>query len=348
MSTVTITAIIPQPPLQVQDGDTVTFRGWYTNSFVGADGVTPVEGGNGQRGFFYEYDCSINDDGNVVIPAIEIQPTTESNPSAGFFGALFINGSFAQTIIGNPQATAGWQIPTIYGPTMNFGQLALYNAAVQLLFASNSFFTQNQTIQEIQLLAGQFLYAAVGINGIGQPSVPPAVASEPIFFGVNDPAVGNLHGTFTTGAVPRASGTHDLIASQITDDGTDVGIQCVNEVQMGDYQDLQNGSYIEVDDTAGRANLFAGAGPAQSQYAGVAAVCGVGQAQIFIQATGYTYLFGENGIVVLGDGTGDNNGTMITIDDVAQLIKLANIPTSDPAVLNALWSDSGTLKLSAG
>lgn len=347
MSTVTITAITPQPPLQVQEGDTVTFRGWYSNSFVGADGVTPIEGGNGQTGFFYEWGCELNDDGFVVIPAIEIQPTTESNPTAGFFGALFVNGSFSQMIIGTPQATAGWQIPTIYGPTMNFGQLALYNAAVQLLFASNSFFTQNQTILEIQLLAGQFLYAAVGINGIAQASYPPLVASEPIFLSTTDPT--RILGAIgTAGIVPRSDDVNSLVNSQIADDGTNVSVVTLNYFQAGDVNFVQNGSRIDVSDNAGRAEIFAG-GNGQAEYAGMVGSCvGTNPAEVFVQATGYSYLYGSAGVVNLGDGEVVNNGTYISIDDMNRVIKLFTLPTSDPAIENALWRDGNVLMISNG
>lgn len=330
----------------MQDGSEVKFRGWYTNSFVAADGVTPVEGGNGQSGFFYQYDCTINDDGNVVIPAIEIQPTTESNPTAGFFGALFVNGSPTQMIIGTPQATAGWQIPTIYGSTMNFGQLALYNAAVQILFASNSFFTQNQTILEIQLLAGQFLYAAVGINGIGQPSIAPDVASEPIFWGVNDPAVGDLHGTLTENAVPRASAEKVLADGLAVDNGTDFSIQTLNNFQAGDYQVQQNGSCVSVNDTFGRANLFAGADSA-NEYAGVSCACDSGTGQVYIQSTDITHLYGSERRTILGDAQDNGNSTKIEINDILQQIKFFNLPTVEPADPNVLWRDGDFLKITS-
>ena len=346
MATVIITATTPQPPLQVQDGDTVEFRGWYTNSFVAADGVTPVEGGNGQSGFYYSYDCTINEAGNVVIPEIEVQPTTGSNPTAGFFGAIFVNGAFERMIFGVPQATAGWQIPTS-PTTTTFGALALYNAAVQLLYPPMTYATYEQVLLAIQEFAGNFLYAAVGINGIGQPSVAPDVASEPIFWGVNDPAVGDLHGTLTEGVVPRASAEKTLIDSQIADDGTDVSIQTLNKFQAGDYQALQNGSYVSVDDTFGRANLFAGSDGA-NEYAGVSCACDTGVGKVYVQSTGITHLYGAEQVTTIGDGQGEGNSTQLIVDDPNQLIKLTNLPTSDPAVLNALWNDAGVVKISAG
>lgn len=350
MATITITQTTPQPPLQVEAGDGVTFRGWYTNDFVASDGVTPVAGGDGQSGFYYEETCSIDSDGFVVIPALSIQPTTGSNPTAGFFGALFVNGAFAQMIFGYPQATAGWQIPTS-PTTTTFGALALYNAAVQLLYPPVTYATYQQVLQAIAEFAGDFLYAAVGIAGITQLSWAPESASTPIALGANDPRVGDLLGSLTAGVIPKATGTKTLANSQIADDGIDVSVQTLNNFQAGDYQDLQNGSYINVNDGLGRANLFAGGGtelePA-SQYSGVAATANDTSATIYIQSTDRNHLVGSSdGITKVGD-TGENNGTMIKVDDAAQQISLTNLPISDPAVAGVLWNDAGAIKISAG
>lgn len=343
-----ISQTVLQPALQIPTGASIHLHGWYTNSFVAGDGVTSVQGGNGQTGFFYDIECSINDDGFVVIPAFDVQETTLSNPSAGFFGQLFIDGSSGQMVFGYPQATAGWQIPTIYGPVISFDQLARYNAAVQLLWPPPSFFTANQTIAEIQRIAGQFDYAAVGINGIGQPSVAPDDPAAPIFFGVNDPAVGDVHSTLTENTVPRASGEKTLVDGLATDDGTDWGVQTVNYVQMGDYGEVDGGTRLAINDAFHLFQLLA-ARSAGAQYAGIVANAASGDPMVAIQATGYSYLKNTSqGVLALGDAAEDNNGTLVTIDDVQQLILLTNIPTADPHVANALWSSSGTLKISAG
>lgn len=350
MATITVTQITPEPPLQIESGSTATFRGWYSNSYVAADGVTPVIGGNGQTGFFYEWDCTVDDNRFVVIPAITIQPTTESNPTAGFFGAVFVNGSFTQMVIGVPQATAGWQIPTS-PTTTTFGALAIYNAAVQLLYPPISYATYQQVLLAIAEFAGNFLYAAVGIAGITQLSWAPDSASTPIALGANDPRVGNLKGNLTVTAVPHATGTDTLADTPITYDGVDVSVQTLNNFQAGDVQDAQNGSYLNVNDGLGRANLFAGGGtelePA-SQYSGVAATADDTSATIYVQSTDRNHLVGSSdGITKLGD-TGENNGTMIKVDDATQQISLTNLPTSDPTVAGVLWNDAGVVKISAG
>lgn len=314
----TITATTPQPPLQVQDGDVVTFRGWYTNDFVGSDGVTPVEGGNGQSGFYYSYGCTINEAGNVVIPEIVIQPTTGSNPTAGFFGAIFVNGAFERMIFGVPQATAGWQIPTSPATT-TFGALALYNAAVQLLYPPVTYATYEQVLLAIAEFAGNFFYAAVGINGIGQPSVAPAVASEPIFFGINDPAVGDLHGTLTENTVPRASAEKTLVDGLASDDGVNWGVQTTQYAQLGDYGAAQNHSFIDVNDNLGRANLFAGA-EEQAQYAGIAALAEIGNAEVFVQTTDFTNVYANKSITRIGDAQDNANSTQVKVDDSNQMV----------------------------
>lgn len=341
-----ISQTVLQPPLEANASTEVVLRAWYTNSFVAGGGVTPVQGGNGQQGFFYSITCSINDDGFVVIPAFDVQETTESNPTAGFFGQLYVDGAANQMVFGFPQA--GWQIPTIYGSVVSFDQLARYNAAVQLLYAPVTYPTFVQMIAEIRRIAGDFDYAAVGVNGIGQPSVAPDDPAIPIFYGVNDPAVGDLHGTLSANAVPRATDTHQLVDGLATDDGTDFGVQTVNYVQLGDFNLNAGGTRFSINDTFALFALLA-ARATGAEYAGVVANALSGDPVIEVQATGYSYLKNiAQGILALGDGANLNNGTRVIIDDVAQLIKLTNLPTADPTVADALWNDSGTLKVSAG
>lgn len=124
-------------------------------------------------------------------------------------------------------------------------------------------------------------------------------------------------------------------------------LNSLETIEFGDLSDEQNGSYISINDTTGRANFFAG-GEGGAQYAGFAAVCGVGQAELYLQATDYNYFSFKNGIAKIGDGEQENNGTYIKIDDVAQLISLFNLPTSDPVVAGALWRDGEAVKISLG
>lgn len=337
-----------QPALQVPEGTSIRLHGWYTNSFVAGDGVTSVQGGDGMTGFFYDVECSVNDSGFVVIPAFNVQETTLSNPAAGFFGQLYIDGAAGQMVFGYPQATAGWQIPTIYGDVISFDQLAIYNAAVQLLWPPPTFPTFDETIREIQRIAGQFAYAAVGVNGIGQPSIAPDDPAAPIFFGANDPAVGDIHASLSVNTVPRASETKTLSDGLANDDGTDWTIQTQNYVQLGDFGQNAGGTQFAINDTFGLFQLLA-ARSAGTQYAGVVANAVSGDPSVEIQATGYSYLKNTaQGVVVVGDAGGGNNLTTVTVDDVRQLILLSNVPTADPVIAGAIWNDAGTLKISAG
>ena len=312
---ITISQTTLNPPLNVSTADTIHLRGWYTNSFVAGDGVTSVQGGNGQEGFYYDIECGLNDDGNVVIPAFAVQETTLSSPTAGFFGQLFINESPAQVIFGYPQATAGWQIPTIYGPVITFDQLARYNAAMRLLYAPNTYFTANQTIAEIERIAGELSYAGFEILGRTELSVAPADLARPIALGANDTSVGDLRGSLTTATVPRASGAKTLVDGLPTDDGTDWGIQTFNYVQLGDFNAQSGGTKFAINDAFSLFQLLA-ARSAGAEYAGVVADASSGPPVVTIQSTG--------------------------------LIKISGLPTSDPAVAEALWNDLGTLKISMG
>jgi hypothetical protein len=345
MAVVTISQTTPNPPLQFSSTDELFLRAWYSSTFLAGDGVTPVEGGDGKSGFYYNIECSLNGDGNLVIPAFDVQATTASNPTALFTGQLYINGAPDKVIFGT--GSNGWPIPTVYGDVVTYDDLARYAGTIFLVYPPLSFFTATEVIEEIRRLAGDFMYAAVGVNGISQPSVAPINPSVPIFFGQNDPAVGDLHGPLVDGFVPRATSDVQTVAGTIADDGTNVQIQTLEYFQAGDFNDLQNGSYIDVNDTLGRADVFAGS-DGGDEYAGVAALCGSGDAEVFLQTTGYSNVYGHKSLTRIGDGQQANNGTVVEVDDVLRLIKLTNVPTSDPAELGAIWSDGGTLKISAG
>lgn len=334
---VTISQTLLTPPLQVSVSDDIRLRAWYTNNFVAGDGVTSVQGGDGQTGFYYDILCSLNDDGNVIIPAFDVQETMLSNPTAGFFGWLYVNGSRTQSVFGYPQATAGWQIPTIYGDVVSFDQLARYNAAVQILFASNAFFTQNQTIAEIERIAGNFAYAAVGVNGIGQPSVAPDVPGAPIFLGVNDPRV-NVD--LTENSVPRAGPDNSLRNGLPVDDGTNWNIQTLGQVGLGDLDPDTSGgkgSFISVNDSiteeGGRASIQAG-GADQIEYAGVSADCSSGNGEINVQSTGITNLYGVNQVTIIGDGKNEQQGTQMVVNDPLRMVAqtVANQVPNDPSL----------------
>lgn len=178
-------------PTQNYLGTVPVLRGWYSKRYVAGDAVTPVESGNGLTGFYYSIPCSVNGDGEIVIPAFTIQSTTDGNlPTARFTGQLFDqSGAPREIIFGNPTSGNGWQIPTLYGANVDFADLFRYNAAAVLLNPPPAYLTQAQVIAEILALAGQFDYARVGHNGIGQPDVAPASASAPIWVGVNSPLV---------------------------------------------------------------------------------------------------------------------------------------------------------------
>lgn len=314
---ITITETIPNPPLQF-DTDDLFLRGWYSNSFVAGDQITPVEGGDGKTGFYYNIACSRGLSNNLVIPEFVVQATTESNPTATFFGQLYVDGSPQDFIFGT--GGAGWSIPTVYGSSVTFYQLAQYNAAITLFYPPPTFLTATQTI-------------ALILNLIAQQIIADAIT-----------------GALSANRIPRAATESTLTDSQIQDNGTNVTIDTLNTVQMGDVNDNQNGSYISINDTEGRVSFQAG-GDSNAQYAGISAVAGVDQSEFYIQGSagnGYNYGAFSDGIAKLGDALEENNGTRIEIDDVNEWIKLHNLPTSDPGELNALWKDGTTIKISAG
>ncbi len=193
-SVVTVSQYTAEPPVQIDETSTFEVRGWYTRDFIGGDAVTPVYGNDtsGEQGPYYNVTCHLNVSGNLIVPAHDIQATTLSNPTANYFEGLWVDGAFVQMLMPNNNVSSGWQIPTIYGSIIAIDEIALYNRAKRLLFPPDTYPTFDEVVLLIQRLAGNFDYAAVGVNGITSMSVPPALASLPIAVGDNDARVNNI------------------------------------------------------------------------------------------------------------------------------------------------------------
>jgi len=188
MSLVTRSSYTTNPTAQLSADDVLEVRSFYTRSFIAADGVTPVVGNdsNGQSGPYYSLTPTLVN-GNLVVPALDIQPTTESNPTGNYIEQLWVNEAYSQTLMPNNNVGTGWQIPTVYGSVIAFDEIATYNRAKQLTYPPQTYFTADETVAEIRRLAGDFMYAAVGVNGIGSTSVAPTDPSLPILVEDNDP-----------------------------------------------------------------------------------------------------------------------------------------------------------------
>lgn len=350
MSLITISETTPNPPINLATGSVATLRGFYSQRFLDSDGVTPVLSGNGQSGFYYEWTCAVNGDDELVIPEMQVRSTDNGIDiqTSLFTGQLYIDGAPSVVIFGHPNG-GGWVIPATLGSPITWNQLDIFNQGRALANAPATYLStaDMQTLFQSLLVA-----AAVGVLGFVSLSWESADPDLPIALEANDPRVGDLKGTLTANVVPVATGPKALSDSLIEYNGTDVSIPTLNYFQAGDLNDDNNGSYLDVNDSLGRANLFAGGGsvgsPA-SQYAGVAAECDETSATVYLQSTDRSHVVGlSTGVTKLGDALADNNGTMIEIDDAAELIKLTNLPTANPSVAGALWNDGGTIKISAG
>lgn len=322
MAAITISETTPNPPIHIGDGDPV-LHGYYSQRYLDSDGATPIMPGDGKEGFFYSVQCSVDGDGNLVIPEFVIRTTDDGIDiqTSRFTGQLFIDDVPDVIIFGFAQASAGWMIPASFGDSVTWDQLDVFNQGAAQLGTDYSYYlAANATVALILSLIAD----AATANALG--------------------------GILSANRIPRAATESTLTDSQIQDDGTNVTIDTLNTVQFGDVDDNQNGSYISVDDTDGRANLFAG-GEEGAQYAGVAAVAGESQSELYLQGSfgnGYNYGAFVDGVAKIGDALEENNGTFIEVDDVLELITLHNLPTSDPTSLNALWKDGAFIKISAG
>lgn len=188
-SIVEIEQYTPNPPIQVSTDSLLEVRGFYTHSFIGGDGVTPVAGNasQGEQGPYYSTTPTLDGSGNLVVPAHSVQVTTLSSPTGNYFEGLWVDGAFVQWLMPNNQVSSGWQIPALFGTPVAFDEIATSNAAKTLLNAPDQYATLAEVVQLIERLAGDFMYAAVGVNGISSASYAPALASLPIFVSDNDP-----------------------------------------------------------------------------------------------------------------------------------------------------------------
>lgn len=185
-STLTISQYTANPTAQLSSSSLLEVRGWYTRDFIAGDGVTPVFGSlsNGEQGPYYSITPTLSG-GNLVVPAHIVQATTLSNPTARYFEGLWVDEAFITLLLPNTQGATGWQIPTVYGDPIAYDEIAYYNRAKRLVYPPNTYFTADQTIQEILRLAGNFDYAAVSVNGITSIYPAPIIASAPESYGTN-------------------------------------------------------------------------------------------------------------------------------------------------------------------
>lgn len=293
--------------------DPVALRVWYTGcrgqQFIDVDGGAVACGS--ADNLYIDIPCTLAGT-TITIPATELPTTDDSQTSSVLATAQFF-------VAGAPRdfLFEGWVITSTLGASLTFDRLWTFNLQVTPAYTLNpSYLTSPQVAALIAFAVGLLAKASTSPTyGLVALSTTPDDSSDPIALGINDPIIAAL----PSGAVPRSDGTQVPVPSQITDDGTDVGIQTINKVQLGDYGDFQNGSYIDVDDTAGRADLFAEA-DGGNEYAGVAARAEVGTAEVFLQTTGYTHVYGTHELTALGDALFEHNGTQVRIDDDAQMV----------------------------
>lgn len=211
MPQTTISATRFQPNLNGL-GDAPYIRFWYTGqSFIAGDGVTPVTVGNGQdQGFYLDVVCSIVAD-RLLMPATDLWATTDGSPATSrFFGQLYSEeGAPSDMLFG---ANSGWQLPTIYGSVIAYDELATYNRAAYLLYPPPTYFTADQTIAEIRRLAGDFMYMAVGVNGIGSIDTAPADAALPVVIGTNSRRAPDFYNIIAYGASTSNTATQNATA----------------------------------------------------------------------------------------------------------------------------------------
>lgn len=308
MSTLTIASFTIQNFHRA--GSSARLKIWFAQDFVTKENQLVLGGAVRSGSIYLDQACTLDPDTHVLtVPAFTLPTTDDSSlRDVRATGVLF---DASGAFVRN--LFTGWVIFSSLAPASTFASLNALNAPPRPSVPAASGITREQCLTLI----------AEGLQA------------------------GPIGGTLSTGTVPRASGPKTLVDGQIVDLGEDVSIQTFNSVQGGDYQFLQHGTYFRVNDFEGIANLLAGSDN-QAQYAGIVGRCASGNAEVFLQSTGYDNLYGNKNVTRIGDSNSDNNGTLIEINDTTQRIRFTNLPTSDPHVAGVLWVDGSTLKISGG
>lgn len=330
MSELTISSFNPQISWPFP-GATATLRYQYSADFVDSDNQPVL------RGLYKDVACTVAA-GVLSVPSHTVITTNDAvvNPLATLSAQLI-----------SARGNKVWlfqqfSIPESLAPTTTIGDLEIYNQGSSLVLPPDAYLTRDEVIALIATRLPNVILASDVLLGLVRMSWPPDEPLEPIAWSMSDPRVGNVRGTLTAASVPVADGTQELIDSPITYDGIDTSIQTVNAFQFGDWQFLGHGSYGNVNDSLGRADLYAGGGTEEepaSQYAGVAGECDETSGTVYIQSTDHDHLVGSSdGVTSLGNG-------LMTIDAVTDLIKLTDVPTSDPEEAGAIWRDGSNPQL---
>lgn len=189
---VTVASRTFTPDIKYQ-GTLPTLRVYYTKNFLAADGVTPVVKGDGRQGFYDSYACSVNAGGELVVPALTLQSTSDcSEPTAKFWGQLFDQSEAPREILFGGQS--GWSVPAAYGSSVTYGQLELYNRALRLVNPPVSFYTREMVIAQIlglavpltSLLVPREVGSALLVNGTVTVTSTYVTANAPILLTPQD------------------------------------------------------------------------------------------------------------------------------------------------------------------
>lgn len=288
-------------------GTTARLKVWFGQDFVTAENQHVLGGSVRSGSIYFDIALDLDPDTHVLTIPSFVLPTTDDS-SVRNVRATGVLFDSSGAFVRN--LFTNFVIPSGLAPVTTFAALDAWNAAPTLPPQSAGI-TREQCLILIQ----------------------EGLQADPI------------GGTLSTNTVPRASGPKTLVDGQISDDGVDVSVQTFNTFEAGDVGFLQHGTYLKVNDFEGIANILAGSDN-QAQYAGMVGRCGSGDAEVFIQSTGFTNLYGHKAVTRMGDGNSDNNGTFVEVDDSTQRVRITNLPTSDPGVPGVLWRDGTTLKIS--
>lgn len=295
-------------------GTSARLKIWFAQDFVTAERQLVMGGAVRSGSIYLDQACTLDADTHILtIPAFTLPTTDDSSlRDVRATGVLFdASGAFVRNLF------TGWIIFSEIAPTSTFASLNALNAPPRPPVPIPTGITREQCLTLI---------------AEGLPAAP-------------------LNGTLDLNTVPRASGPKTLVNGMAVDDGTNWTMQTLGSIQFGDIEEVQHGTRLAVSDEEGRASFFAGGGPIESpsnEYSGVAAVCTETDAEVFIQSTGYSNLYGHKGTTRLGDAASEHNGTFLEINDVTQRVKITNLPTSDPGAAGVLWRSGNDLKVSTG
>lgn len=201
----TLDAFQVYPTTPLVEPPALTLRLSYNIDFLDVNNL-PVLGAS--KNFYIEFPCSIAA-GIITVAATDIFTTLDANvqnPQSINCTARFFSGNS-----GKDYLFSQWVIPSeaeYPGGVITFAQLTIYNTGANTLAnPPATYLTEAGTLAYFNTILPASTDASAVVKGVTKLSIAPAVASDPIAYGANDPAVATSTTVSTNRSIAGSAAT---------------------------------------------------------------------------------------------------------------------------------------------